>query len=150
MNTSDLTWDITFGPGHVFVVITASGIATPESLSRMARSVARHRNWKPGTPVVCDFRAISFSRISSPEILDLTRQRHTYMPMIGDSPVAIVVGSTEDAGLVRRYQTSSGETTGLFAVFSEFESAAAWIHQTRKTLPPGSGAFRMTDPSSIG
>ncbi|GEM_PF-6797020 len=148
MNTSDLIWDITFGPDHVFVVITASGNATPESLSRMARSVARHRNWKSGTPIVCDFRAISFSRISSTEILDLTRQRNTYMPLIGSSPVAIVIGSAEDAALVRLYQTSSGETTGLYAVFSEFESAAAWIHQTKLTLTPEAGSFRKTDQST--
>lgn len=126
MEPRPISWSVTFGPNGQFVIVTASGTASSEVLLRMVTSMHNQKRWTMGTPVICDFRHLSFLKMTAEEVVGFAKIRKTYSANIGQSPIAKFVKDTEEFEMVRLYRDNL-EANHTHAIFRTIEDAVNWI-----------------------
>ncbi len=125
-----MEWTIEFVDGPFEVIVTTSGVATPESFQALREEIFSDPRYTPGSSMLIDHTSLDMSELASEEIRRIAESdKHRYDGSRPERDVAIVVAEPAWYGLMRMWQTHYGEGSGAARtrIVTSREEAYEWV-----------------------
>lgn len=128
-----MEWNARFEPDGSRVTITVTGIARAEGFNAYLDGVLGDVAWRPGMPVLVDFRGLQISHLRYQDVEGIVALHVPYVERIGDSPVAVLVSRPVDFGIVRMWESLAIDMFPDHQAFYRVDEALRWLESRRST-----------------
>jgi hypothetical protein len=122
-----MRWDIRVEENRSRLTVSASGDPEIEGFKSYLEAALSHPAWRPGMPVLCDFRQLNIQKVTTNDIIRIVLVHKQYRERTGDNPIAVVVSRQIDFGMVRIWESYSEALFSSQNVFYTVEEAGNWL-----------------------
>jgi hypothetical protein len=131
-----MEWNVRFADDEPLVTIEAKGMAEIEGFRSYLDGVLASPSWRPGVPVLVDFRQLVSDNLTRDDVERLVALHVPYLGRIGGSPIAVVVSRPSDFGVVRVWEAHAAEMFPVHEVFYDVDVALIWLRSRRHNASP--------------
>lgn len=130
-----MEYRILFEPDGSFVTLTVTGPARVDGFVPYLEALAQDPAWRPGTPVLVDYRAFDLSPLRFEDVERILALHLPYVARIGRSPIAVVVSRAVDFGMLRMWGALATDKFPVQQLFYDMVEATQWLHTLRGPGP---------------
>ena len=123
-----MEWEIEFIKARNYVRVIRKGAFSIQKHSNFLEDIVSQEFWKPGTPVLVDYRKADFSRIDFNQVGQALSNLQRISKQFGNSRIAMLMQSMADFGTGRQFELMADGTMDLeMRVFLNEKEALEWL-----------------------
>ncbi len=123
-----MEYTIRLDPADGIFTVSHSGDFDIEGLTREAKDLISHPQWRPGSSCLLDYRPVNLLQIPTNTIHQCVDVLQRNDPRLGNSPLAIVVKDRGDFGIGRMFQIiAESRIFASIKVFTDLDAARKWL-----------------------
>lgn len=123
-----MNWTVEKLETEPFVRVAPEGVFDPNEHLRMLEDLLTRRFWKPGTPVLFDFRNLDFVGTDIEDVREASDNRRKNEARIGGGKSAFLMKSLTDFARGRQFQLlTEDKVSAELRIFMEEEQALRWL-----------------------
>jgi hypothetical protein len=123
-----MDWKIEYNEPQQVVRLELYGRYSADDMLKALSEVTSKPYWHPGASLLSNMASVDVSVIHTPDIEVLIELVKKFRQEYGKARVATVVGTDEQFGLNRQFQTLvDGKVAAKFSVFYDEFSALSWL-----------------------
>ena len=123
-----MDWNIEYNEPQGVVRLDLFGRYAADDMVKALSDVMSKPYWHPGASLLSNITSVDVSEMHTPDIEALTELMGKFESGFGNARVATVVGTDEQYGLNRQFQTFvEGKVSARFSVFYDEFSALSWL-----------------------
>ena len=115
--------------GFLFTV-TTEGDGDVEGIIAFLKDIISHPQWKPGSFILLDHRALRIDKITTSGIENVSVYFKSISAELGDGKIALVMNRDIDFGIARAWENITGYDVDIkIHVFRRMEEAVSWLKE---------------------
>lgn len=123
-----MEWSVVRTADEPWFRVTTGGTFTLADHARMVEEIVARPDWRPGTTVLFDHRALELEDASYAMMVGAGDTHRRHEAQIGDGKAAILVGSVAAFGTGRQFELLMEDTTATrIRIFLDEGEALAWL-----------------------
>jgi len=107
--------------------VYARGKVNVLELRDIYSELIKHRDWRPGFDILCDYREIEDFDVSSRDIDEISEWQTSIDNMIGNGKCAVVASRDSVFGMSRMWEMISANRSQHICIFRELDDAVSWL-----------------------
>ncbi len=123
-----MNWTVEKLETEPFVRVAPEGVFDPDEHCRMLEDLLTREFWKPGMPVLFDFRKLEFTGTNIEDVREASLNRRNNEARIGDGKSAFLMKSLTDFARGRQFQLlTEDKVSAELHIFMEEDKALRWL-----------------------